>query len=287
MARIIGPDPVSRVAQRFTSARLWEGLPGKTVTVYLDEAGTELASLAAFNPVSPGTPGAAVDGSKVVIGQDSMVPLFWFPDGVDTVYGRTRDGYVLKLVADQDARLDVAGANTARDQRWWPTGAVSCNVDRAQSNMGNNTGLLVSGRLQLAGGLLIPAGKTVTNITFVSGTQAAASVTNTWFCLVDQALNVLAKTEDAGAAAWAANTAKTLALAEAYTAAVDIPVYAGVVVVATTVPDLRGPNSNGGTNGIAPPIAGASTTGLTDPDSLGATAAAITANAAVPFVYLT
>lgn len=113
MARLLGPDEGVRLALRFTAARQIEGMPGKTLTIYTDRAGTTPASIAAYVPNTPDTPGSVISGSKVVIGQDSLVPLFWFPDGVDTLYGHTRDGHVLKLVADTDARLDAgAGAPT-------------------------------------------------------------------------------------------------------------------------------------------------------------------------------
>lgn len=113
MARLLGPDLSVRLALRYTSARQVQGMPGKTLTITTDVAGATPASIAAYQTGSPGTPGSVIAGSKVVIGQDSKVPLFWFPDGVDTVYGHTRDGHVLKLIADVDARLDAgAGAPT-------------------------------------------------------------------------------------------------------------------------------------------------------------------------------
>lgn len=173
-----------------------------------------------------------------------------------------------------------------RSERWAPTGSIADNADRIGSTFVNNTGLLTSGRLQLAGGLVIPAGATVTNISFMSGTQAAATPTAQWFCLLDQNRNVLAKTADATNTAWAANTVKTLALATPYTPTSDMPVYAGIVVVAGTAPDLIGVIGNAVLAAVAPVLAGYSTTGLTNPASLGATGAAITAVAVNPFCYL-
>lgn len=184
------------------------------------------------------------------------------------------------------ARARAALGLIGRERRWAPTGAISWNLDRANAAIGNNTGVLTSGVLQLVGGLVIPAGTAVTSITFVSGTQAAASLTNQWFCLVDTSLNVLAKTADVTSAAWAANTAKTLTLSAPYTPSADKAVYAGLVVAGTTMPDLRGIATGAATNGIAPILAGASTTGLTNPASLGATAGAITASGVLSFCYL-
>lgn len=177
------------------------------------------------------------------------------------------------------------GLDTA-SRRWRPTAAVLCNTDRTSATVANNTGLLTSGRLQLAGGFVIPAGTTITTVSFMSGTAAAATPTNQWACLVGIDRTVLVKSADVTTAAWAANTVKTFTLATPYTPTTDTPVYAGLVVVAGTVPDLRGVNGSSAVNDIAPVIAGHSTTGLTDPASLGATAGAITSSAVNPFCYL-
>jgi hypothetical protein len=189
---------------------------------------------------------------------------------------------------------DLASATKARAalgldtsaRRWTPTAAVLTNVDRANAATGNNAGLLTSGRLQLAGGLVIPAGQTITTVSFMSGTQAAVTPTNQWACLVGIDRTVLVKSADVTTAAWAANTVKTFTLATPYTPTVDTPVYAGLVVAAGTVPDLRGLNSSTVIMELPPILTGYSTTGLTNPASLGATAAAITAAAANPFCYL-
>src|SRR5688572_14137489 len=109
---------------------------------------------------------------------------------------------VTRIGKSRMTAADLSSATKARaalgldtlDQRWAPTGAIVSNADRANAAIGNNTGLLTSGRLQLAGGLVIPGGTTITSITFVSGTQAAATPTNQWFCLVALDRTVLAKT---------------------------------------------------------------------------------------------
>lgn len=115
MARLLGPDPSTRFAVRFTAARLVEGLAGKTLTVYTDEDLTQLADLAEYDPEAPGTPGAAVAGSRIRVGEDSIVPLFWFPDGVDTLWGKTREGYTFRMVAEVDARVEAKA-----DTSWLP-----------------------------------------------------------------------------------------------------------------------------------------------------------------------
>jgi hypothetical protein len=93
---------------RVTAGMLVEPLTGKLLTIFTDAAATSPASIAAYDPQAPSTPGAVLDGSNVRVAGDSRVPLFWFPDGVDVVWAKTRDDYVFRLVADVDARLDAA-----------------------------------------------------------------------------------------------------------------------------------------------------------------------------------
>jgi hypothetical protein len=109
MARLLGPDVSQRLALRLTPGWQVEGLPGRKLTVFADEACTQLADIAGYNALAPRVPGAAIAGSVVRAGDDSVIPLFWFPDGVDVVWGRTGDGVVSRLTADVDYRLDMSG----------------------------------------------------------------------------------------------------------------------------------------------------------------------------------
>lgn len=109
MARLLGPDPSTRQAVFFSNARRWEGLPGKTLKIYTDEALTSLASIAAFDPNAPTVPGSVISGSAVAVSKDSQVPRFWFPDGYDTLWASGPGGFKLLLRADVDARLDAMG----------------------------------------------------------------------------------------------------------------------------------------------------------------------------------
>lgn len=165
--------------------------------------------------------------------------------------------------------------SAARDRSWLPTNAISESLNGRQAN--TNIGFLASGRLTLVALKPLPGGVTINSVTFVSGTTAVVTPSNQWFCLVDQSLNVLAKTVDDTTTAWAANSVKTLALSAAYTPTNDTAVYAGIVVVAATVPTLVGLQLAGGSNIVlqAPKMSGNSTAALTNPASLGATANAI------------
>lgn len=207
---------------------------------------------------------------------------------------RTQEGTSARtvVVGDQVAMVPTAKVfsdfkTLLRNQSWMPTGAFSETFPR--DNRGDACGLTSTGLLYLAGGLLIPANQTVTSVTFVSSSTAAGTPTNWWFCIVDQSLNVLRKTADQTTTAWAANTAKTLALATTYTPTVDTPVYAGVLVVATTVPTFVGSVVTAGGSGhtaLAPKMAGQSTGSLTTPASLGATAAALSTASDLAYAYL-
>jgi hypothetical protein len=173
---------------------------------------------------------------------------------------------------------------------WFPTGAVAETFPRNVVRI-ENLGPLSTGRLHLCGGAVIPGGATCSNITFVSATTALAAGTNQWFCLVNAAtLAVLAKTADDTSTAWSANTAKTLALSATYTPAESVAVYIGIMVAAGTVPTLLSASTasaNGAVASIAPIIAGSSTTGLTTPASLGATAGAISGTNINAYAYIT
>jgi hypothetical protein len=97
--------------------------------------------------------------------------------------------------------------------------------------------------------LMLAAGDLVTNLTFVSGATAAGTPTNWWFALYDTSATpaLIAQTADQTTGAWAANTAKTVALSSAYTVPRTGAYWAAVMVKATTVPSLLGAL-------VAPPI---------------------------------
>src|SRR5512141_2621545 len=90
--------------------------------------------------------------------------------------------------------------------------------------------------------LYLEKGDVVTNLTFESATTAAGTPTNWWFALYSTAATpaLLGQTADQLTAAWAANTAKTLALATPYTVKASGIYWASVMVKATTVPTLAG-----------------------------------------------
>ena len=86
------------------------------------------------------------------------------------------------------------------------------------------------------------AGDVVTKLCFKSGATPAGTPTNWWFALYDTAAigNFIAQTPDQLTAAWAADTAKDLALTTPFLAPAPGVYVACVMVKATTPPSLVG-----------------------------------------------
>lgn len=165
-----------------------------------------------------------------------------------------------------------------------PTSAIAETFPRMYQ--ANTSRTLTSGRLELTGCLRLRAGVAINTISVSSADVALVSGTNQWFCLVDTSLNVLKKTADDTSTAWAAHTIKTLTLSSAYTPVSDIDVYLGIVVVAATPPTIASNVFKAGPQSVLPFVAATSTTGLTNPASLGATAAALTGTDKVFYGYV-
>jgi hypothetical protein len=150
-----------------------------------------------------------------------------------------------------------------------------------------------SGHVALATGVMtsvpiyLVAGDLVTNLSFVSGATAAGTPTAYWFALysMDTTPALLAQTADQTSTAWAANTAKTLALATAYRVPKTGLYYAAVMVTATTPPSLMG------TIGVKPVVTGernlSQSSGSTLTTTAPATIATPTVKNFVPYVVVT
>lgn len=130
----------------------------------------------------------------------------------------------------------------------------------------------------------LPKGAVVSNISFVSGGTAAASLTNWWFSLHDSSRKMLARTADQLTAAWAANTVMTKAIAQttagtasSYTTTYTGMHYLGVMVKATTQPSLVGEGSVADVVASMAPGYGGTDTGLSTPPT--ASGAGFTAGA--------
>lgn len=150
-----------------------------------------------------------------------------------------------------------------------------------------------TGHVALATGVMtsvpifLVAGDLASNLTFVSGATAAGTPTNWWFALysMDATPALIAQSADQTTTAWAANTAKTLALATAYRVVKTGLYYAAINVTATTPPSLMG------TIGVKPVVTGernlsqSSGSGLTT--TAPATIATPTVKNFVPYVVVT
>lgn len=162
------------------------------------------------------------------------------------------------------------------------TGAISETMPRVAFQGAYQT--LVAGQMQLMA-IPLTAGTVVTNIVFMSGSTAGASMTNQWFALYSPALAKIAVTNDALTAAWAANTEKSLALSAAYTIPTDGLYYIACMVAGTTPPSLLGATALNTVYGnLAPVLAARDTTntGRTNPASAPATT---TLAASASFLY--
>jgi len=128
----------------------------------------------------------------------------------------------------------------------------------------------------------LPKGAVISNLSFASGGTAAVTPTNWWFTLHDRSRVALARTADQLTAAWAANTVKTLAIAQttagaasSYTTTYGGLHYLGVMIKATTVCNLVSEGSVADVLASVSPGFGGTDTGLSTPPTV--TAGAFTA----------
>lgn len=242
------------------------------------------------------TPGAAEDQKTWVYDHASgamvwtPLPAAGIPASVidaqgDAIVGTGPDAYAREPVGVNEQTLLADSSRTtgrrwgavraAKDRLCAPSGAIE-TFSRLGAPVVGQT-MLLSGRLSLVMGVVLPDGFVINGVAFSSGATAGVTLTNQWFVVTDLARNVLAKTVDDGAAAWAGNTLKELAVTAPVTVVGDTPVYIGLVVAAATVPSIVSTAAVTLSLPTKPPIAwGTSTTGLTNPASLGSVAAAIT-----------
>lgn len=181
------------------------------------------------------------------------------------------------------AKLTSAGAGKFMLDPYSPSAAVAQTTSRSQTLTG--TGILSTGRLTLAL-IYLEAGTVVNSITFISGGTALATGTHQWFALYDLARNKLAVTSDDTSTAWAANTVKTLSLSAAYTVPTTGLYYLGVMVAATTVPNIICATPSAMSAAQPPILCGSADSGLTDPASAPAAAAGLSGLGAHPFAWV-
>src|SRR5207237_2325179 len=119
--------------------------------------------------------------------------------------------------ARSEGGLKMPSRSDARDNPAWvlagkPAGFRTENLQPYLADA-NLTALATGVMTSVA--LVLQKGTLVTNLTFVSATTAAGTPTAWWFALYSNAATpaLLSQSADQTSTAWAANTAKTLALA--------------------------------------------------------------------------
>lgn len=146
-------------------------------------------------------------------------------------------------------------------------------------------------QVMLSIGLFLEVGETVTSLTFKSGATAASVPTNWWFALYDTATTPakIGQSADQLTAAWAANTAKTLALTTPYVATKSGIYYPSIMMKATTPVSLIGATvfAGGSVGSLATDKALAQTSGSALVATAPATIASPTVVGTVAYVVAT
>lgn len=166
-----------------------------------------------------------------------------------------------------------------------PTGAISQTIPRTATMTGNT--ILATGKESM---FLVwfDAGETVSTITFLSGSTALSVGTNQWFTLRSSARALLGITNNDTSNAWAGTSLKTLTLATPYVIPTAGYYYLGIMVAATTPPNLVSTTFGGGVNSVVVPMAAGfdnTNTGLTNTASAPATSAALSAHSNMAYAY--
>jgi len=127
------------------------------------------------------------------------------------------------------------------DLEYWLDGAATLRKNLRRQDLQSDCAALTT-QVITSVALPLEAGDLVTNLTFKSGSTAAGTPTNWWFALYDTAATpaLIAQTADQTSTAWAADTAKTVALATAYRVPATGVYRAAIMVKATTPPTLAG-----------------------------------------------
>ena len=259
---VVGGIPVAVTAGNVSMAAA-DGSNPRYDLVTVNSSGTKgkVDGTAAANPDKPDVP-----TSTVVIAE---------------VYRLTSDNTIASTDI-VDKRVLVASRQLVPQHALRPTGSLYETFTRAGGTIAANAAL-VSQRLTMVA-LQLPAGLTVTSISFFSGGTALSVGVNQLFGLYDSGRNLLRGSNDDTSTAWAANAMKTLTLTSTFTTTYTGLYYIGILINATTVPNiLCSTNAATVPMGIAPIIGGTSNTSVT---ALPNPANAITSVAAQPWAWV-
>lgn len=168
-----------------------------------------------------------------------------------------------------------------------PTGVIAETLPRGTISS-ITLAALTSAQLFMQG-VFLTQGQLVSNISWVSGSTAGATLANQWSALYSGARVQRAISADDTSNAWAANSVKTFAMTTPFTVTTTGIHYVGLLAKATVaVPTLQGilvPNTT--VLNLPPILCGNADAGLTNPASGPATAATITVAGTVAYAYVT
>jgi hypothetical protein len=187
-----------------------------------------------------------------------------------------------------DVERDIGAGNALG-----PAGTIAESFPRATTAATSSACPTATGVMYMTA-VYIPAGVTITSISFMNGGTALATGTHQIFGLYDDNSGtssgtpraLLRGTSDDTSTAWAGTTAKTLNLTSTYTTTRSGFYYVGVLIAATTIPTLacQNPAQQAAISTVAPILHGTTGSALT---ALPNPAAALAANSLSPYCWLT
>lgn len=198
-------------------------------------------------------------------------------------------GELLTLLANAGSGLSQLGGT-----EFGPANCLAQTFPRNQINS-NTIAAPATGVLQMQAVYLMQ-GMVVSNISFVTGTTAGATLTHQWAGLYDSSRNLLAISADGTSTALGASTAFTYAIANtaagaatSFTCTYTGLYYIGIVVTnSATQPTFTGLAATAAIAAAIPPILGGTSTGsLTTPSTFPTQAGTITATVNTLYMYLT
>lgn len=175
------------------------------------------------------------------------------------------------------------GSSTAHRSPWNPTPTVGGGTltQLRQLSIERNGGLTnvaapATSVIRATGGFVIPAGATVTNLAFASGSTSPISITNQWASICDLNRVVKGVSTDRTSEAWATFVWKQFPLVTPWTADVDTPVMLTLSTTAGTSPTMSGVLQSNLSQQWTP-LMGATGAAVATPPANGSTLAALTA----------
>lgn len=238
--------------------------------------GDSTATIIGFREISPA--GGATASIQVDAGSSATVidPVYVTPPNYQGNVTEIRNGVVTYWSGG--SRVLSPATSIA------PAGAIAQTISPVQ--IGTSAIPLGSGDM-FVHAIELPAGVPVSDITYLIGATAGATVTHAWYALLNSSFLQVGHTADQTSGSLAADTLVTKPLVTPYTPSATAQYWLGIVVVAGTQPTLGGFSTPQGAAGFAAiPVAGASTTALTGPGTDGVTSyAAPTAVADSAYAY--